>query len=56
MSREAPWQSPNPRAGYLKAVWSDLFGSVFGVWAASGGFKTIQKRRGRRPPYIFGWF
>ena len=28
--------------GYLKAVWPDFFGSVFGVWAAPGGFKTIQ--------------
>ena len=29
--------------GYLKAVWPEFFGSVFGVWAAPGCFKTIQK-------------
>ena len=25
-------------AGYLKAVWPEFCGSVFGVWAAPGGF------------------
>ena len=35
-------------AGYLKAVWPEFVGSVFGVWAAPGGFKTIEKCRGRR--------
>ena len=36
--------------GYLKAVWPELFGSVFGVWAAPGGFESIQKCGGRSPP------
>ena len=40
-------------AGYLKAVWPEFFGSVFGVWAAPGGFKTIQKCRGLRPPHFW---
>ena len=42
-----------PRAGYLKAVWPDFFGSVFGVWTAPGGFKTIQKFGGLRPPHFW---
>ena len=37
-----------PKTGYLKAVWPDFLGSVFGVWAAPGGFKTIQKCGGLR--------
>ena len=39
--------------GYLKAVWPEFFGSVFGVWAAPGGFKTIQKCGGLRPPHFW---
>ncbi len=31
------------QSGYLKAVWPEFVGSVFGVWAAPGGFETIQK-------------
>ncbi len=30
-----PWW--RPRTGYLKAVWPEFVGSVFGVWAAPGG-------------------
>jgi hypothetical protein len=47
--------APNP-SGYLKAVWPEFVGSVFGIWAAPGGFKTIQKCRGGDAPYVFGWF
>ncbi len=39
--------------GYLKAVWPDFCGSVFGVWAAPGGFKTIQKCGGRSPLHFW---
>ncbi len=39
--------------GYLKAVWPDFFGSVFGVWAAPGGFETLQKCGGRSPPHFW---
>jgi hypothetical protein len=42
-----------PDTGYLKAVWPEFCGSVFGVWAAPGGFKTIQKCRGFRPPHFW---
>ena len=41
--------APNP-SGYLKAVWPEFVGSVFGIWAAPGGFKTVQKRGGRSSP------
>ena len=40
-------------AGYLKAVWPEFVGSVFEVWAAPGGFKTIQKRGGRGPLHFW---
>ncbi len=43
----------DPAPGYLKAVWPEFVGSVFGVWAAPGGFKTIQKCRGPRPPHFW---
>ncbi len=41
------------KTGYLKAVWPDFFASVFGVWAAPGGFKNIQKCGGRSPPHFW---
>lgn len=36
--------------GDLKAVWPEIVGSVFGVWEAPGGIKTIQKGGGLRLP------
>ena len=36
--------------GYLKAVWPDFVGSVFGAWAAPGSFETIQKMWGGEAP------
>ncbi len=38
------------KVGCLKAVWPELFGSVLGVWAVPGVFKTIQTGGGLRPP------
>ncbi len=40
-------------SGYLKAVWPEFCGSVFGAWAAHGGSKNIQKCRGRSPPHFW---
>ncbi len=41
------------KLGYLKAIWPEICGSVFGVWAAPGGFKSIQKGGGLRPPHFW---
>ncbi len=39
-------------AGYLKAVWPDLFGFVFEVWPAPGARQGLQKCGGPRPPHF----
>ncbi len=38
------------RAGYLKAVWPDLFGCVSEVWPAPGAREGLQKCGVPYPP------
>ncbi len=46
-------------AAHFKFYWvpegslAGFVGSVFGVWAAPAGFKTIQKCGGLRPPHFW---
>ncbi len=44
------------RPGYLKAVWPEFVGSVFGVWAAPGGFKNHPTMWGAKPPTFLDGF
>ncbi len=42
-------------AGYLKAVWTDLFGSVLGVWAAPRGRPDPKNRPKKCRAYQTVW-